>query len=83
MNKKELEEMKDNGVVELLGGLSFSADEENKLHAEPLIAEKIDEMTPEEFAKAFLMDRVLNKNVQNLLGPAPEEKKSRNTGMAR
>ena len=39
-----------------------------------------DLMTPEEFGKAFLMDRVLNQNVRNAMA---KENNSRNSGMSR
>ena len=37
-------------------------------------------MTPEEFGKAFLMDRVLNKNTRDAMAKADV---SRNSGMSR
>lgn len=40
-------------------------------------------MSPEEFAKAFLTDRVLHKNVRDALGLEPENKKSIDKGMDR
>ena len=39
-----------------------------------------DLMSPEEFGKAFLIDRVLNQNVRNAMA---KENNSRNSGMDR
>lgn len=76
----EIEEMKNNGAVELVGAVAFQTDENGHIYeAKSLMNEKIDEMTPEEFAQAFLIDRVINQSAYKM----SRENSSRNVGMDR
>lgn len=73
----EIEEMKNNGAVELVGAVAFQTDEKGNIcEAKPLMNEKIYEMTPEEFAQAFLIDRVINQSAYKM-------NSQRNVGMDR
>lgn len=76
----EIEEMKNNGATELVGAVAFQTDEYGHIYeAKALMKEKIDEMTPEEFAKAFLIDRVINQSDHRM----SRENSSRNAGIDR
>ena len=57
------------------------SDEKNLINVKAAVSKEI--MSPEEFGKAFLTDRVLHKNVRDALGLENENKKSRDTEMDR
>ena len=77
---EEMEDMKRNGAYIAIARGTFTAKPDGNIELESGFANKIHTMSPEEFGKAFLMDRVLNQNVRNAMA---KENNSRNSGMSR